>query len=231
MKIPKIIEQNKNSIILLEILIPKENNQVTFSIRGTGFIVSKDGKFITCAHVYKEIPENERQYLGTKVPTKTDEKGIMHYSRYPIEVLKTDEENDIILMKIVSDGKTEFSPIQSIGDSEKVQEGEEAVFLGYPLATELINIGFGITMTANRCIVSSVKKRLADGSLHFFIIDTHTNNGSSGSPVFSVEDGKVIGIVSGKISAKIPIPDGKTADIPANMGICRPSKYIIDLIK
>jgi S1-C subfamily serine protease len=67
--------------------------------------------------------------------------------------------------------------------------------------------------------------------LHFFLIDTHTNNGSSGSPLFSSESGKVIGVVSGKISVKIPAPDGKIVDIPANIGLCRPAKYINSLLK
>jgi S1-C subfamily serine protease len=62
-------------------------------------------------------------------------------------------------------------------------------------------------------------------------MDTHTNNGSSGSSVFSKDSGEVIGIVSGKISTRIPAPDGKIFDIPANMGICRPSQYIKNLIK
>ena len=103
--------------------------------------------------------------------------------------------------------------------------------VGYPLAVELLNMGFGLTMTTNKSIVSSIKRRANDGSFHFFLIDGHINNGSSGSPVFSVETGKVIGIASAKISAKIPIPGGAVADIPANMGICRPSKYIQEILK
>lgn len=79
--------------------------------------------------------------------------------------------------------------------------------------------------------VSSVKRRGKDGSLHFFLMDTYTNNGSSGSPVFSKDTGEIIGIVSGKISARIPALDGKILDIPANIGICRPIQYVKDLIE
>jgi len=90
---------------------------------------------------------------------------------------------------------------------------------------------FGITMTTNKCIISSVKRRGVDGSLHFFMIDTHANNGSSGSPVFAAETGRLVGIVSGKISTRVPTPDGKMIDVPANMGICRPVNYINKWVK
>jgi len=230
MKIPEIIEKNKKSIILIDILIPKENNQKTISIRGTSFVVSNDGKFITCAHVYKQIPTNEMDYLGVSVIGETDEKGIIHYDRYKVKLLKMDEENDLALMQIISE-KNNFETIGEFGDSELVKEGDEVVFIGYPLATELLGMQFGITMNTNHCIISSVKRRGIDGSLHFFMIDTHINNGSSGSPVFLKDTGKVIGIASGRISSKIPAPDGKIFDIPANMGICRPAKYAVNLIK
>ena len=228
MKIADIIKQNKKSIILIEILIPRENNRKTISIRGTGFIVSHDGKFITCAHVYKQVPENELPYLGVKVVGKTDEKGITHYDRYKVKLLRMDEKNDLASMQIISD-KNDFEAIKEFGDSEAVREGDEVIFIGYPLATELLGMRYGITMSTNHCIISSVKRR-KDGSLHFFMVDTHINNGSSGSPVFLQETGKIIGVTSGKISVKIRSPQGRVFDIPANMGICRPAKYAVNLI-
>jgi S1-C subfamily serine protease len=229
MKTTELIKKNKKAIILLAVTIPAENNQQSISIRGTGFMISSDGKFITNAHVYNEIPENEKMFLNAKIMDKDDEKGITHYKDYKVRVIKIDNENDIALMQI-SETDDKFEIIDGFGDSENIVEGEEVIFMGYPLATELISIGFGITLSANACMISSVKKRGSDGSLHFFMIDTHVNNGSSGSPVFLKDSGKIIGIASGKISQRIPMPDGKIIDIPANMGICRPSKYIEEII-
>jgi len=217
-------------MVLLEILIPKDNDQAMRSVRGTGFIVSRDGRFITNNHVYQQIPENERQYLRVMVPGKTDDKGIVYYDSYRLELLRRDEENDLALMKIITPPETAFAPVGDMAESESIKEGEEVLFLGYPLATELMSLGFGITLAANHCIVSAIKRRITDGSMHFFMVDTHINNGSSGSPVFSAETGKVVGVASGRISAKIPLAENKMADIPANMGICRPAKEIINLI-
>src|SRR3989344_9407911 len=103
MNIQKIIEKNKDAIVLVDIQIPKENNQKTIGIRGTGFIISEDGKFITNTHVYKQIPENELQYAVVKVPGKIDEKKSMHYDAYPIRLLEIDQENDVALMQIISE--------------------------------------------------------------------------------------------------------------------------------
>ncbi len=230
MDIQKIIEKNKKAIVLIDLQKTLENNQKQISIRGTGFIISEDGKFVTNAHVYKQIPESELPHIGVSVPGETDKNNLTHYNRYKTKLLKLDEENDLALMQIEGVEK-KFDIVSKIGDAEKVKEGDEVVYIGYPLATEMLNMGFGITMTTNKCIISSVKRRGADGSLHFFLVDTHTNNGSSGSAVFSTESGEVVGVVSGKISAKVPAQDGKMMDIPANIGICRPINYIENLLK
>lgn len=228
MNISKIIEKNKDAVVLIDLQMPGEGGQNKISIRGTGFMVSSDGEIITNAHVYRQIPQNELQYIGVSVPIETNEKNLTRYERYPVELLKIDDENDIALLKIKSERK--FKTVVKFGNSENVREGEDVVYIGYPLATEMLQMGFGITMTTNKCIISSIKRRGMDGSLHFFLIDTHTNNGSSGSPLFN-EKGEVIGIVSAKISSKIPTPDGKIIDIPANIGVCRPGKYINKILE
>ena len=231
MEIQKIIEKNRKAVVLIDLQKPLENGQKQISIRGTGFIISEEGKFVTNAHVYKQIPEAELQYIGVSVPGQTDEKkNLTHYNRYKTKLLKLDEENDLALMQIEGEG-AKFSTVNKIGNAEKVVEGDEVAYIGYPLATEMLNMGFGITMTTNHCMISSIKRRGSDGSLHFFLVDTHTNNGSSGSPVFSTQTGEVIGIVSGKISSKIPAQNGQLMDIPANIGICRPANYIENLFK
>jgi len=233
MKTFEIIEENRKSVISLIIWIPaaKDSGKGGVSIIGTGFIVSPDGKFIISAHTYKKIPQNELQYLKVLIHDRKDEKGIIHHKQYKTELIKMDEDNDIALMKIISD-RTDFQSIKKLGDSELVKEGDEAIFLGYSLGTELLERGFGITMNTTSCIISSVKKR-NDGYVYFFIVDAYMNNGSSGSPVFSKETGEVIGVMSDKILilSRIAMPDGKVFDIPAKMGICRPSRYINKIIK
>lgn len=231
----KIIKQNQNSVGFIDVRIPEQNDPAKnrTSIRGTGFIISKDGIFATNAHVYLEVAENEKQFLGFNLISKTNEKGLASYSRYQIELLKLDKENDLALFKIKSNERTSFETIKGLGNLETINEGDEMLILGYPLATEMLIMGFGITSTASQCIISAIKRKGQDGSLHFFLIDTHVNLGASGSPIFSKNTGEVIGIVSGRIGMKLPLEqlkDNKGLEIPANIGICRPVNYLKDLI-
>lgn len=227
MEIPKIIEKNKDAVVLIDVRVPEGNNRYRVSIKGSGFMISEGGEFITCAHVYDEIPESEREFLGVAVPGGVSDKGLLRYDRYQIELVNKDIDNDLARMKIVNLPKgRKFEVVEEIDSRGSIQEGDELAFIGYPLATDLLRLGFGITLTTNKCIVSSIKKRGVDGSLHFFLIDTHTNNGSSGSPVFSLETGRVVGVVSGKISTKVPTSEKSVIDVPANIGLCRPSIYI-----
>jgi len=231
----KIIKDSGPSVVLIELVINNEPNssQGQLSVRGTGFIISKSGEVATCAHVYDQIPENQRQYLMINIPDQVDNNRILNYRRFKAELSRVDKEHDLAILKIQGSGDYIFNPINNFGDLSDVVEGDDLLILGYPLATELISSGFGITMTADQCIASSIKRRSIDGSLDFFMVDTHINNGSSGSPVFLKSTGEIVGVASGKvISARVPMPDSKTVvEIPANIGICRPINYLKELIK
>lgn len=224
MKNSQIIQNNQKAIGFIDLIIPNKDNpnQAQKSIRGTGFVISEDGTFVTNAHVFLEIPEKEREFLGFNLISKMDEKKILIYSRYPVELIKLNQEEDLALLKIKSNGQ-KFNFIKNLGSVEDIEEGEEMLTLGYPLATEMLIMNFGITQIANNCIVSAIKRKAQDGSLHFFLINTHINLGASGSPIFSKDSGKIVGIVSGRIGTKIPIPgqeSDKNFEISANIGIC-----------
>lgn len=222
----EIIQKNQKAIVMIGLAKQINANQGQISVRGTGFMVSQKGEFLTCAHVYNQIPENERQFLMVDVPDKINDKGIGFYKKYKAELVKIDLENDTALMRVVGENSKIFDSVEDkLGEPEQIVPGDEMLFLGYPLATEMLAMGFGITMNANECIISAVKRRGKDGSLHFFFIDTHTNNGSSGSPIFLKSTGEIIGIISGRIGQKTQLPDGKTVEMPANLGICVPISY------
>ncbi|MEK7612405.1 MAG: serine protease [Patescibacteria group bacterium] len=232
MKNKEIIEKNKKAILLLRLANKAEGK---ISVRGTSFIVNSKGLFITAAHVYNSIPSNELELLEAQVMNEEVSKGVYNYLSYKVELLEMNKESDTALMRLLpaSDQKNEFAYISpdEFGDPAALQEGDDLLFMGYPLATELIGMGFGITMTSIHCILSAMKYKGSDHSLHFLMVDTHTNPGVSGSPVFLKESGQVIAMVSGNVSQAVQSPDQKMVRIPANIGICQPINHIKEIIK
>ena len=222
--IEKIIEIARPSIGFIDIKKP-EGNGFSVSIRGTAFAVTNE-HFISCYHVYKEVPQEERQYLGIAILENPGET-IHKYKRHLIELIDFDEINDIALFKI-KDCSINFKGLQ-LDDSEKIKEGNEVLYVGFPLATVFLSMKLGVTLVSNKCIISAIKRKISDKALSFIQIDKHVSSGSSGSPLFLIKTGKVIGLISGHFEKKSKsVPD---VSMPEMMGIARPIGNAIKLLK
>ena len=109
-----------------------------------------------------------------------------------------------------------------------MQAGNEVLFVGFPLANDFLKIGVGITLFANKCIVGAVKYSSNDNKIDFVQIDSHVNPSNSGSPLFDIESGKIIGVVSGTFHNIVRSQE--LIQIPRNMGIVKPALYIPGII-
>lgn len=166
-------------------------------ILGSGFAVSDDGKILTSAHICDQIPKEHLSNLSAMVMSKNDGKGSEEYAWLPIKIMAKDNRNDVALFQIEHYQNTCLRPL-ALGDSDKVEVGNEVYFIGFPYAGNLMNEGWGITLIANRGMVSNIK---LDGNdpAHprtFFIIDAASNPGNSGCPLVDEETNEVIGIMS-----------------------------------
>jgi serine protease Do len=138
---------------------------------GSGFIISPDGYIVTNNHVI-EGADVIRVNIGGK--NKKDE-------LYTAEVVGTDPETDLALLKI----KTENLPFLEFGNSDMLDVGEWVVAIGSPL-------GLDHTVTAG--IVSAKGRNIQSGSYDDFLqTDASINRGNSGGPLLNM-DGKVVGI-------------------------------------
>ena len=218
-----IIKRAKPSIGFLDIR-KNGGGQMQDSIRGTVFAVDSQ-HFLTCAHVYQQIPEDDRQYIGISVLEPSTKK-TLNYKRFSAKMVDLDQANDVALFKIES-CTISFRSL-SLGDAEMLEEGNELIYTGFPLATEFLSMGLGITLASTKCIVSAIKRRFADESLDFIQIDAHASSGSSGSPIFSLNDGRVVGIVAGNFGQQSKAV--KDIRMPEMMGIVRPIGYGIKLL-
>ena len=205
-------------------------NQIT--IIGSGFCVSDDGKILSAAHLYNQLKPEQKESLIGMAMTKQEENGLETYAWLPLEFIKSDDKNDVVLFNIKDFDKTLLKPLE-IDDSEKAEVGDEAYFIGFPYAAQLINDKFGITLIVNKTIISNIKRDGVDQShpRNWLIVDAISNPGNSGCPLISMETNKVIGIMAIVFGTKSQAQPN--LDIRESMHIAgaRPINLARDLLK
>ncbi len=147
---------------------------------GSGFFVSEDGIIITNRHVIMS-PEVDYTVITN------DEK------EYPAQILARDPVNDVAIIKVKSDKKQKF-PTLELGDSNKVELGQDVVAIGNPLGAFPNTVSTGVISGLSRLITAhdGISGRAAQ--LRGLIqTDAAINPGNSGGPLVDL-DGKVIAI-------------------------------------
>lgn len=139
---------------------------------GTGFLISSDGYIVTNNHVVAgadTVLVNLQGSTGKEHSLKA-------------QVIGTDEETDIALLKVKADVPL---PFLNFGNSDKMEVGEWVLAIGNPF-------GLGHTVTAG--ILSAKDRNIQSGPFDNFLqTDASINPGNSGGPLINME-GKVIGI-------------------------------------
>lgn len=141
---------------------------------GSGVLVSKDGKVITAAHLVQaadqiKVKLSSGEVVGARVAASA-----------PFA--------DISLLQLESVPKQDS--VAKLGDSEKVQIGDEVFVVGAPY-------GLSHTLTVGHISARHKPNTLSGGFEvgEFFQTDAAINQGNSGGPMFNMA-GEVIGIVS-----------------------------------
>lgn len=152
---------------------------------GSGFVISEDGYIVTNNHVIEQA----------------DEILIEFFSGYELEaeVIGTDPNTDIALLKVESD---EPLPFVQFGDSDAARVGDWVMAVGNPL-------GQGFSVSAG---IVSARNRALSGTYDDYIqTDAAINRGNSGGPLFNM-DGEVIGVNTAILS-----PNGGSIGIGFSM--------------
>jgi S1-C subfamily serine protease len=144
---------------------------------GSGFIISPDGTIVTSCHVVEDL---EADYTVILEPEK----------KYPAQILARDRTNDIAVLKI----EGEKFPFIELGNSEKIELGEEVIAIGNALGEFQDTVSAGIVSGLSRLIQPTNNFGQQTESLRGLIqTDAAINPGNSGGPLVNME-GKVIGI-------------------------------------
>lgn len=134
---------------------------------GSGFVISSDGYIVTNNHVIDGADEIEIEFYNKK--------------KLPAEVIGTDPNTDIALLKVKSD---QAIPFVGFGDSDTARVGDWVLALGNPL---------GQGFSASTGIVSARNRELSGTYDDYLQTDAAINRGNSGGPLFDM-DGKVVGV-------------------------------------
>jgi S1-C subfamily serine protease len=182
-RIPSIAKNASESVVSI---IMSDNNGKPVG-QGSGFFVSKDGLIVTNYHVIAE---------GSSAVAKLPDGAF-----YVIDgVLSFDKVRDVAVIK--ANGKN--FQVLALGDSDRVQVGEEVVAIGNPLSLE---------STVSNGIVSAIRTVEEQGG-KFLQVTAPISPGSSGGPLFNMA-GEVVGITTMHIRGgenlnfAIPLNDAK----------------------
>ncbi len=163
------VERSKNAVVKIDKYnFINGNDRLTGS--GSGFVFSSDGLILTNAHVI-ENAARLRVYL-------------LDGSDFPGEVIGSDKETDIAIIKIFGTG---YTPLK-LGESGRLKIGQLVIAIGNPLGYQH-SVSVGVLSGVGRTM------RTPGGQLIDDILQTDAalNPGNSGGPMINT-DGEAIGI-------------------------------------
>jgi len=215
------IERIKPSIVVVGTY--KKTDSPQFVLRGTGFIVGSGNLVATNAHVVPEggDPDGPALVIQARVASEPQVRRATLETR--------DREHDLALLRI--DGPA--LPALKLRNSDQVREGQSIAFTGFPIGGAL-----GFSPVTHRGMISSVTpivlpggnaqqlnekviRRIKSGSFNIFQLDATAYPGNSGSPIFDLDSGEVLGVINmvfvkGTKEAVLSAPSGISYAIPAN---------------
>jgi S1-C subfamily serine protease len=189
---------------------------------GTGFVLGDGHQIVTNAHVIA-IPLDKDNHQTLAVFSGHG----AEVTAYVAQELARDETHDLALLEIEGAGL----PALQLGDSESVREGQEIAFTGFPLGMAL-----GLYPVTHRGIVSAITpaaqpmpranelntlqlSRMRSG-FDSFQLDATAYPGNSGSPVFELGQGRIVGVINSVVvketrESLLSQPSGITYAVPA----------------
>lgn len=219
-RLPDTLVNIKPGVVAVGTYMPTRNPRAIFL--GTGFAVADGRTVVTNAHVVnKELDSAHLERLAIFYRHDQQENMLL------ADAIATDDEHDLALLSL-ADGRL---PALEIGDSSRVREGETYAFTGFPIGMVL-----GLYPVTHRSIVSAISPNaipvLASTQLNVkmlkklqapydvFQLDATAYPGNSGSPLYDIDSGKVIGIINkvfvqGSKENAVSNPSGISYAIPA----------------
>ena len=153
--------------------------------QGTGFIISKEGICLTCAHCIEGTGGNQKARISLLL---ANGKTFQVYTAF--KLVKKDEENDLAVIQL--DEKMVYNYLPLLSANYTYQPLKAFIMAGYPFGGESYQ---AISFTEGK--IASVNNV---GERKTVFADMFGKPGNSGSPVIDAAKMKVIGVFWGGIS-------------------------------
>jgi serine protease Do len=196
--LPDTIERNKLSVVAVGTYDKTRSPPLVY--RGTGFIVGSGTLVATNSHVLADLPKtasNESLVViafparGTPQPRQAT-------------IAAVDRTHDLAVLRITG----EPLPALTLQESSAVREGQTFAFTGFPLGNLV-----SLSAVTHRAMISSITplvlpsvnasqlnekmvRHLKTDSVLVYQLDATAYPGNSGSPLYDVDSGRVVGIIN-----------------------------------
>jgi hypothetical protein len=229
----EIINSIKECVV--QIWVGQED--LSLEAKGTGFFVSKDGVFITAAHVVIEestgqfYPEVRCFYGKRMFPVDLIAKElVIEYEGEPLEY-------DAVVYKVRDTNDEVQFPFLKVGNSLDANMGDEVYILGYAISgifykwqkmLNKIDPASRIRPYLKKDHIGAVMPLMINktGFENLYVVDSYSVGGLSGSPIYHLKTNSVIGLVSRSPVASATLGDGSTITYPSGVLEVTPINYV-----
>jgi serine protease Do len=225
---PDIIDKIKPAIVAVGSF--QKTRRPPSIFRGTGFVIADGLHIVTNAHVVPEKIDIEKKEVAAVFVGKADLVEVREATK-----VAEDRDHDLAVLRIAGRPITAMT----LGDANRVREGEIYAFTGFPIGMVL-----GLNAVTHRGIISAItpvvipqltaklleKKIISRLTARYnvFQLDATAYPGSSGSPLYQPETGQVVGIIN-----KVFIQETKETVIqkPSGISYAIPVNHLQELLK
>ena len=225
--LPSTVAQIRPGVVAVGTIMPTRSPRAKFV--GTGFVVGDGRHVITNRHVIPDkIDSKRKEKLSVFIG-----RGKQARSR-TAELVGSDDKHDLALLRI--SGKP--LPSLEIDGQEPVVEGKEYAFTGFPIGMVLglypvthKGMVSAITpivipaMSSRQLTVQQIRRMRAP--FEVYQLDAVAYPGNSGSPLYEIDSGKVVGVVN---SVFVKESKESVLSSPSGIAYAIPSVYIKKLL-
>lgn len=209
--------------------VRKDKRQVKTTFSGTGFVVDDGTRIVTNYHVYKglkKVPEGTMAvFTGRGESAKVRS----------VKLEKVDKDHDLAILRL----KAGRLPPLKLSSNAFLREGEDVAFTGFPIGVVL-----GLYPVTHRGMVSAITpivipaksaksltaaqiRRIRNKRFEVYQLDGTAYPGNSGSPVYRVDTGEVIGVIN---SVFVKGTKEAILEKPSGISYAIPVKYVRRLL-